>query len=68
MAGQGVGYYNGQTATNPQTGERVMFQNGQWTPLPQGGAALAYTGLYLQSHAGGGLNLSLACSACRPAS
>jgi hypothetical protein len=24
----------GQTATNPQTGQRLVFRNGQWTPAP----------------------------------
>ncbi len=30
-------YYNGQTATNPQTGERVQFKNGQWVPMSAAG-------------------------------
>lgn len=28
-------YQEGQTATNPQTGEKVIFQGGQWTPVSQ---------------------------------
>lgn len=28
-------YNNGQTATNPQTGEKVIFRNGVWQPFSQ---------------------------------
>jgi len=29
-----TGIQEGQTATNPQTGERIVFSNGQWKPAP----------------------------------
>jgi hypothetical protein len=31
------GYQDGDTATNPQTGEKLMYRGGQWVPLPAGG-------------------------------
>ena len=32
VQGQGGGVVDGMTATNPQTGERLILQNGQWVP------------------------------------
>jgi hypothetical protein len=32
-AGQQNAPQNGQTATNPSTGERIVFRNGQWEPM-----------------------------------
>ena len=32
---QQISYQEGQTATNPQTGEKVIFQGGQWNPVSQ---------------------------------
>jgi hypothetical protein len=33
LKGMKGGYSEGQTATNPKTGERMMFKNGQWVPM-----------------------------------
>lgn len=30
---EGGGYSEGQTATNPQTGEKLVFRNGEWSPV-----------------------------------
>jgi hypothetical protein len=30
---QGGGIRDGATATNPQTGQRIQFRNGQWVPM-----------------------------------
>lgn len=35
---QGGDLRDGATATNPQTGEKIIFRNGQWQPASQGGA------------------------------
>ncbi len=32
-ASQGGQYQEGQTATNPQTGAKLIFRNGQWVPM-----------------------------------
>jgi hypothetical protein len=32
-------FYEGQTAKNPQTGQRIMYQKGRWVPIGGGGAA-----------------------------
>lgn len=34
----GGGVTEGQTATNPQTGEKIIYQGGQWVPMGGGGA------------------------------
>lgn len=31
-------FYDGQTATNPQTGERIVYRKGRWTPAGAGAA------------------------------
>ena len=31
--GQSSGYQEGQTAVNSQTGQRIVFRNGQWVPM-----------------------------------
>jgi len=31
--GDGGGISEGTTATNPQTGERIIYRDGQWQPL-----------------------------------
>lgn len=37
--GQSQGVREGATATNPQTGQKIMFQNGQWVPVAGGQTA-----------------------------
>src|SRR5262245_48780632 len=37
MAGQ-ESYYEGQTATNPQTGEQIVYRNRRWQSLTTAGA------------------------------
>lgn len=43
----GGGVSEGATATNPQTGEKIIYQGGQWVPMGQGGGGSRVTGNFL---------------------